>query len=207
MSKRIIGNVVGLPSPRSDFKQTDEMKADFIKNKPIEKREDGFYLVDKEHGVESHLASPEGYIYADEAGYVASASEADYAHYAGADAEGRTLKGVFIEDNGDEENVDIYLEDGCTFSYGIINNSLMISHYNAEDMDVDFLSGLHFTTPSVMPENYSQCDSIYFKGDSTDEGAFIPEKNTRYSIVFFFDGNQVVGCVLGVPAPSVKEAE
>lgn len=36
MPKRIAGNIVGLPSPRSDWNQTDEMKADFIKNKPIE---------------------------------------------------------------------------------------------------------------------------------------------------------------------------
>lgn len=31
---KIIGNVVGLPSPRSNWNQTDETKADFIKNKP-----------------------------------------------------------------------------------------------------------------------------------------------------------------------------
>lgn len=31
---KIIGNIVGLPSPRSDWNQNDEMKADFIKNKP-----------------------------------------------------------------------------------------------------------------------------------------------------------------------------
>ena len=33
MSK-IVGNIVGLPSPRSDWNQTNETKADFIKNKP-----------------------------------------------------------------------------------------------------------------------------------------------------------------------------
>lgn len=33
---KIMGNIVGLPSPRSDWNQTDEMKADFIKNKPVE---------------------------------------------------------------------------------------------------------------------------------------------------------------------------
>lgn len=33
---KIVGNIVGLPSPRSDWNQTDEMKADFIKNKPVE---------------------------------------------------------------------------------------------------------------------------------------------------------------------------
>lgn len=31
---KIMGNVVGLPSPRSDWNQTDEKKADYIKNKP-----------------------------------------------------------------------------------------------------------------------------------------------------------------------------
>lgn len=31
---KIVGNIVGLPSPRSDWNQNDEMKADFIKNKP-----------------------------------------------------------------------------------------------------------------------------------------------------------------------------
>lgn len=34
MDNKIIGNIVGLPSPRSDWDQTDENKADFIKNKP-----------------------------------------------------------------------------------------------------------------------------------------------------------------------------
>lgn len=29
-----MGAVVGLPSPRSDWNQTDEKKADYIKNKP-----------------------------------------------------------------------------------------------------------------------------------------------------------------------------
>ena len=29
-----MGAVVGLPSPRSDWNQTDERKADYIKNKP-----------------------------------------------------------------------------------------------------------------------------------------------------------------------------
>ena len=29
-----MGNIVGLPSPRSDWNQTDETKADYIKNKP-----------------------------------------------------------------------------------------------------------------------------------------------------------------------------
>ena len=31
---KIQGNIVGLPSPRSDWEQTNENKADYIKNKP-----------------------------------------------------------------------------------------------------------------------------------------------------------------------------
>ena len=34
MADKIIGNVVGIPNPKSDWNQTDERKADFIKNKP-----------------------------------------------------------------------------------------------------------------------------------------------------------------------------
>lgn len=32
---KIMGNIVGLPSPRSDWNQTDATKADYIKNKPL----------------------------------------------------------------------------------------------------------------------------------------------------------------------------
>jgi hypothetical protein len=31
---KVIGNIVGVPNPKSDWNQTDETKADFIKNKP-----------------------------------------------------------------------------------------------------------------------------------------------------------------------------
>ena len=34
MKQPIEGNIVGLPSPRSDWNQTDKKKADYIKNKP-----------------------------------------------------------------------------------------------------------------------------------------------------------------------------
>ena len=34
MSNKIIGNVVGVPNPKSDWSQTDSKKSDFIKNKP-----------------------------------------------------------------------------------------------------------------------------------------------------------------------------
>lgn len=31
---KVIGNTVGVPNPKSDWNQTDETKADYIKNKP-----------------------------------------------------------------------------------------------------------------------------------------------------------------------------
>lgn len=31
---KVIGNIVGVPNPKSDWKQTDETKADYIRNKP-----------------------------------------------------------------------------------------------------------------------------------------------------------------------------
>ena len=34
MDNKVIGNVVGVPNPKSDWNQTDETKADYIKNKP-----------------------------------------------------------------------------------------------------------------------------------------------------------------------------
>ena len=36
MSEKIIGNIVGVPNPKSDWNQTDPTKADYIKNKPTD---------------------------------------------------------------------------------------------------------------------------------------------------------------------------
>ena len=202
---KIAGNIVGLPSPRSDFKQTDEMKADFIKNKPIEVRKDGFYIVDKERGIETLLASPDGYIFANDAEYADTSSYATEAVLAYEDDCGRPLKGCSTYDEGDAKSVDIDLYDGQIASFGVISTSLIASVYE-EWYRVGYMSALHFTTPSVIPENYTQFpDTVQFRGDSTDDGAFVPEPDTRYSMVFFFDGNLLICCVLGVSAPPVSE--
>ena len=34
MDNKVIGNIVGVPNPKSDWNQTDETKADYIRNKP-----------------------------------------------------------------------------------------------------------------------------------------------------------------------------
>ena len=48
---KIMGNIVGLPSPRSDWKQTDEMKADYIKNKPTIPTVDDFIIPKSKNAV------------------------------------------------------------------------------------------------------------------------------------------------------------
>lgn len=223
---KIMGNIVGLPSPRSDWNQTDETKADFIKNKPnlsapkqtikftngirIEAEEGLLSITDTlgnkytlcldEYGIEAYYAG-----YADYAEQASYAEESDYSNYAGMDVEGRTLKGNEIVDEGDTDTVELSLTDGFTFRYGIISDSLIV--YTDGDWAYEGLDcALYFTTPSVMPENYSQfIGNVCFKGDSVDDRAFVPEKNTRYTIYFDFDGNMVVGYVSGVPAPSEED--
>ena len=137
-----------------------------------------------------------------------SAENADHAIQAEVDINDRPLKGNETIDEGDYEDLTHYILDGYEISYGVITNSIdaFISH--PSEVTVGFISGLHFTTPSEMPEDYSKFpDTIYFKGDDVVDGRFIPEANTRYSIVFFCDGNLLVGCVLGVPAPPVEPEE
>lgn len=137
--------------------------------------------------------------------YAENAGKADFAYTADADSEGRTLKGNEIVDEGDTDTVELSLTDGFTFRYGIISDSLIV--YTDGDWAYEGLDcALYFTTPSVMPENYSQfIGNVCFKGDSVDDRAFVPEKNTRYTIYFDFDGNMVVGYVSGVPAPSEED--
>ena len=197
---------------------TPKKVIEFDNGLSIESREDGIYLVgENEDGIEEsiRLYSGGNASYASEAGYAEgamhaesanSAEMADYAYIAQSDEECRALKGTEVIDEGDYGDVTHPIVDGYEISYGIISNS--IDAYIAKDSEVKlgFISGLHFTTPSEMPQNYSQFpETIYFKGDSVVDGRLVPEKEMRYSIVFFFDGNLLVGCALGVPAPPVEE--
>ena len=83
-------------------------------------------------------------------------------------------------------------------AYGIVS-TLLNATLEEDYQHIGFTSALYFATPSVIPENYSQFPAdIYFKGDSTDNGAFVPEANMRYTIVFDFDGFMMNGYVSGV---------
>ena len=104
---------------------------------------------------------------------------------------------ALINEDGDVEVLDYEIEANTAIYRGIISNSVIAT------LDVPvaygFTSALYFATPSEIPENYTQFPAdIYFKGDSTDGGAFVPEANMRYTIVFDFDGYMMNAYVSGV---------
>lgn len=103
-----------------------------------------------------------------------------------------------ILDLGDVENGDFEIMDKYIIAYGKVSTSLIAS-LNENYQQLGFISALYFTTPSEIPENYSQFPAnVYFKGDNTEEGAFVPEANMRYTILFDFDGYMLNGYVSGV---------
>jgi hypothetical protein len=176
----------------------------------IEVRDDGLYIVDSA-GKEFNFYQFDYGVMAQESSFAlnsdqsAFADESGFSEWAGCDPEGRPLKGIEVQDYGDIDTIDICLSDGYITSYGIVNESLIVDT-NGEYEPGGFSAGLYFTTPSAIPENYSQfIGNVYFKGDSTDEGAFVPEPDTRYTIVFDFDGNLTVGYVSSIPAPPISE--
>ena len=103
-----------------------------------------------------------------------------------------------IVEIGDVETANVEIIKDAIISYGIISASLITS-LGEGHQQIGFTSCLCFATPSEMPSNYSQFPAdVYFKGDSTDNGAFVPEANMRYTIVFDFDGYMLNGYVSGV---------
>ena len=64
---------------------------------------------------------------------------------------------------------------------------------------LDYTSSIIFSTPATLPENYSTFPSdVYFKGDECDGGIFIPNASTRYTMLFYYDGTQIIGLVSGI---------
>lgn len=70
MSRVIVGNTTATPTPRSDWAQTDETKADYIKNKPdlrdfvtkdyVDKAKDSVLLKDQSTGAIYELCVVDG---------------------------------------------------------------------------------------------------------------------------------------------------
>lgn len=205
MSK-ITGNIVGLPNPLSKVKAEIEKPKDVIRlanGKRIESRVDGIFLVMEDEERDVCLLNADGDI---EAFYAETAGEAYTSFMASVDESERPLKGTFVDEldvgGSDSDVAEVELGDGYVVSLGLVDRPIDVllppkQHYQY----VGFESAMYFSTPSAIPEgsNYTQFpDAIYFKGDSTDNGAFVPEPNMRYTIVFDFDGYMLNGYVSGV---------
>ena len=67
------------------------------------------------------------------------------------------------------------------------------------EINLDYMSSIVFSTPSEIPTDYTIFPlSVYFKGDECDEGIFVPNPSTRYTILFYYDGVNTIGLVSGI---------
>ena len=100
-----------------------------------------------------------------------------------------------VLDYGDTENLYVEPENNTVYYYGIVSEGLGLYPLP----EIGLTSVVHFATPSSIPSDYHHGPAdIYYKGDSTDNGAFVPEANMRYTIVYDFDGYMLNGYVSGV---------
>jgi hypothetical protein len=103
---------------------------------------------------------------------------------------------VHEDNNSATGTINQVIEKNSAYYYGEVANSIYVAF---DDMGHGFSAALYFTTPSTIPANYSRfSDDIHFKGDSTADNKFVPEPNTRYTIVFDCDGTHIIGYVSGV---------
>lgn len=104
-----------------------------------------------------------------------------------------------ITETGDVETYEMELLNNHVTSMGIVSQSLTVTIGEAQNFN--HTSAIYFTTPSAIPENYTTFpESVHFKGDGTSGGAFTPEANMRYTIIFDYDGKNVVAYVSEVSA-------
>ena len=107
-----------------------------------------------------------------------------------------TLK-IHRSNYADVEDLNLTIENNTINSYGIISNSVKV--VMGENILVGFSSALYFSTPSELPSDYSDFpDDLYFKGDSTTDGKFVPEADMRYTLVFDYCGVHLDCYVSGV---------
>ena len=102
-----------------------------------------------------------------------------------------------IYEDFESKIININIRNKTSYYYGTV---YQMNVYCGDDKnDLGYNSELYFTTPSEVPLDFSNFPKdIYFKGDGADEGAFAPEPNTRYTIVFSFDGYNMNAYVSGV---------
>lgn len=98
--------------------------------------------------------------------------------------------------NSTEATVSTEIADNTELIYGEVTS---ISVTFPASVGSDYTSNIIFTTPATLPENYTTFPSdVYFKGDECDGGIFIPNASTRYTMLFYYDGTQIIGLVSGI---------
>ena len=170
---KIIGNLVGTTLPRIQVdKVLDANSSNAVSNKVVT-----YYLKDFEAGMT-------------EIGMLATENQEQI-------GEIHDNAFVYSEDAFDSDVIDLELSNNIVTYFGVVSSINVTKGYEATQLG--FCTALYFETPSEIPANYSQFPAdVYFKGDSTDNGAFVPEANMRYTIVFDFDGYMLNGYVSGV---------
>ena len=193
---KIIGNIVGVPNPKTDWNQTDPTKADYLMNKPTKVSQfenDAGYS--KSEDVDKQIEDLQNvYIIQQE-----------------------TLDGVF---GALSRLTPLYRITGATsynFNFSESYNSEMCLSKEAGSIsfafgnDVysrDYMSGIIFDSGET-PTQISYTDSGILNWVGTDcttvDGLsiFQPSANTHYDIVFYFNGTQFIGLVNGY-VPSAR---
>ena len=99
----------------------------------------------------------------------------------------------------EHENVETCIQE---INNNTIHSCIVVSKkigITFDHMEIGFTAAMHFSTPSVIPTDYSDFpDDVEFLGDSVTDGKIVPEANMRYSIVFYCDGVKLCGYVSGV---------
>ena len=190
---KVIGNIVGVPNPKTDWNQNDESKADCLKNKPTKVSQfenDAGYLT--EHQDISHKADKTV-----------------------TDRQGRMLE--LLQDDVMSLLIDHSSAGGTSYNFDftnlrntdvrMINEAVSISFtFGKAEYSQGYMSGLSFDSGATPTQiSYTNSGILNWVGtDCTNDNGysiFQPSANTHYDIVFYFNGTQFIGLVNGyVPA-------
>ena len=107
------------------------------------------------------------------------------------------VKPTIIKEETDVDVATIIMENNYIYFPQMVLIKLNVSF--PQEMEVGYSSELYFLTPFNLPDDYTSFPSdVKFKGDCVEDEKFVPEANTRYTIVFSYDGVGIIGYVSGV---------